>query len=317
METTVLNQKTKKGTHGSQRVKDVKLSNEPSLKTGKEKFDNFFSKEGGLVIGSSCLLTGTSGAGKTTLMMNLMNWMPDVVISLYEREVDAKDVCQQTKNIRPKHNNAYISDRKTCPHFNDYMNEIKTLKPSVIIIDSIQTMALDFTPEMSEEAACNHISKELREYCSDNGAVLFMVGHNLKDGDFAGANTLKQLVDSHLVMEFDKVKNERSISFTKNRKGDVLKLYYAFESTGIEFYTEEEWKELSAEKNGNKLDFINSFAIFANGFISKISPKHENYDEIISEYNAGVKKLKKIEDGNMLSTKLLELVLELSNKYEL
>ena len=317
METTTEKSKSTKKTSGSQKVKDVELSNEPSLKTGKEKFDNFLSNEGGMIIESSCLVSGTSGAGKTTLMFNLMNWMPDVVISLYEREVDSKNVCQQTKNIRPKHGNAYISDRKDCPHFNDYLKELDILKPQVVIIDSIQAVALDFLSEMSEDAACDHISLTLRQWCSDNGATLFMICHNLKDGNFAGANTLKQYVDSHMVMEFDKAKNERTITFTKNRKGGVSTLYYDFEPTGIEFYTEEEWKELSAEKNGNKLDFVNSFAIFANGFISKISPKNENYDEIISEYNTGVKKLKKIEDKDVLSIKLLELVLNLSNKYEL
>jgi predicted ATP-dependent serine protease len=82
----------------SLKVKDVEVSNDPTLKTGNEKFDNWFSGKGGMVLRSSIFVSGTSGAGKSTLMINIMNWLSNVTTCMYEREVEAKDIVEQTLN---------------------------------------------------------------------------------------------------------------------------------------------------------------------------------------------------------------------------
>lgn len=295
----------------SQKIKDVSLSNEPTLKTGNEKFDNWFSSKGGMVKGSSILLSGISGSGKTTLCMNLMNWMPNTVISMYEREVSKNSVCEQTSNIKSKHDNAYIADKKTHPHFNDYFKELDILKPEVIILDSIQAVAMEDFIEMSEEDGLNHISKILREWAEENNAVLILISHNNKDGSFRGTNCLKQMVDAHMIMDYDKKGNFRTITFSKNRKGAINTMYYTFEETGINFFTPEEWDARAEDRN-----FKEKFVDFVNSYIANTNKKGDLYANIKKDYLQGIKSIKKLEDDNEVCKELLNLMLDLSDKYE-
>lgn len=295
----------------SQKVKEVKLSNEPTLMTGNVKFDNWFSKKGGFVKGSSILLSGTSGAGKTSLMINLMSLMPKTIISMYEREVASQSVCEQTSNLKPKHDNAYIADRETHPHFNDYLKELEVLKPEIIIIDSIQAIAMEDFVDISEDDALNHISKVLRNWAEKNNSILILVGHNLKSGDFQGTNCLKQLVDVHMVMEYDKKTNCRTMTFTKNRKGPIDTLYYTFEENGIDFHTTEEWESRTQNKN-----FRESFIKFATSYVSTINTKNEAGEKFVNEYNKALKKINKSDDGDKICSDLLNLLMELSDKFE-
>lgn len=295
----------------SQKVKEVKLSNEPTLKTGNEKFDNWLSNKGGLVKGSSILLSGTSGAGKTTMCINLMNWMPNTIISMYEREVASQSVCEQTSNITPKHGNAYIADKKTHPHFNDYVKELDVLKPEIIILDSIQAVAMEDFTDISEEDALNHISKVLRTWAEENNSIVFIISHNTKGGDFQGTNCLKQMIDAHMIMDFNKKENFRTITFSKNRKGVINTLFYTFEESGIDFFTPEEW-ELRTEKRNFRENFVN----FATNYVSGINTKTESGAKFFTEYTKAIKKINKSNDSNEVCSDLLNLLMELSDKHE-
>jgi len=294
------------------KVKDVVVSNDPTLKTGNEKFDNWFSSRGGMVLRSAIFVSGTSGAGKTTLMVNLMNWLTNTVTCMYEREVEAKDVCEQTSNVKPAHDNAYICDKKSHPHFDDFMNELDILKPKVIIVDSLQAVAMEDFTEMSEEDACNHISQVLRQWVKDNNAVLFVIGHNTKEGEFAGRNTIMQFMDVHIDLVYDKKTNNRTMSFgKKNRKGPMGTLYYTFEEAGIELYTPEEWNARTEDRN-----FKEKFVQFVNNYVGSSNKNNELCINLISEYNKGIKSISKIEDDSEVCKKLLSLMLELSDKFE-
>lgn len=295
----------------SQKVKEVQLSNEPTLKTGNEKFDNWFSKKGGMVKGSSILLSGTSGAGKTSLMLNLMSIMSNTVISMYEREVSLNSVCEQTSNVKPNHANAYIADKKTHPHFNDYVKELDVLKPEIVILDSIQAVAMEDFTSMSEEDALNHISKVLRVWAEENNAVVFLISHNTKSDTYQGTACLKQLVDAHMIMNYDKKLNQRTISFSKNRKGEVKMMFYIFTDSGIEFFTEEEWNSRT-----EKRDFRESFVKFATNYISNVNTNTEEGAKFLEEYNKAIKQINKSANSNKVCSDLLDLLMALSDAHE-
>jgi len=293
----------------SVKMKDVVVSNDPTLKTGNEKFDNWFSSKGGMVLCSSIFVSGTSGAGKTTLMVNIMNWLSNTSTCMYEREVASKDVCEQTENVKPTHDNARICDKKTHPHFNDFMKELEALKPKVVIVDSLQAIAMEDFEDMSEDDACNLISRTLRTWVADNNAVLFVIGHNTKEGEFAGRNTIMQFMDVHLDLVFDKKSNTRTMSFgKKNRKGPMGTLYYIFGDAGIELFTTDEWEAMSGTR-----DFKESFAKFVKAYVSTADKKSESYKQFIEVYNKKVKEIKKIDNPNILCAELLNLMLELTN----
>jgi len=293
---------------------EVKVFNTPTLKTNKKRFDDWFSSDGGIVFGSAIYVSGTSGAGKTTLMVNLMKWLSPNKISMYLREMEGRNVKYQTRNIKMPKGSAYFSDANTCPTFEDYMDELERLKPSVVIVDSLQVIAKEdyaITSKMSEDEANYYVIKTLREWCAKNNSILFLIGHNTKDGNFAGKNTLIQMMDAHIVMEHDKKEECRKIYWgQKNRKGPMGLLYYEFGKDGIEFKTESEWN--TVESNVSYLDIVIAQTENFIKSLDKSNPKVKNF---LKEYKKLGKEIIKIEDDSTFISEYTKLVLDLQNKF--
>lgn len=213
-----------------------------SLKTGKQEFDNWFSRFGGIVLGSSIYVTGTSGGGKSTLLANLMTWLEDHVSAFYSREMLKRHLLDQVRDLTFSEN-AYISDVEDNPTFDSFMQDVYKIKPKVIIIDSLQVIAkedYEMTGLLSEDKACYKIIKELRDYVNANDAILFLIGHNTKDGVFAGANTNMQMIDAHIDIVYDKDTNSRTMSWgQKNRKGPMGTIPFSIKESKIIFDTNE------------------------------------------------------------------------------
>lgn len=297
----------------SERIQDVQISHEPVVKTGDSIVDKWFSREGGIVVGSAIYVSGTSGAGKTTKMVNLMKRLNNHVSSMYLREMESRHVKYQTSNIQFDHNNAYVCDASQCPTFEDYMKELESLKPKFVFVDSLQVIALeDYALKgiMTEESACYHIIKTLREWCSKNSATLFLIGHNTKDGNFAGRNTIIQMMDAHIEMVHDKKTNSRTMSWgQKNRKGPMGTLYYIFGEAGMEFFTEEMWN-----LRVQPVNFQENFITFVKNYIEKLNPQNETHAKLLEEYKKEAKFIKKLDDTSVCIA-AFELLMKLSAKY--
>jgi len=225
----------------SKNYSEIEIEVESSIKTGNELVDNFWSRNGGLVYKTAIFLTGTSGAGKTTFAVNLQKVLNKYKTILYSREMSASSVKDQTKTLNINHKNAYICDNKSCPKFEDFLIELDEVKPTIIIVDSLQVIAKEDYPNNSEDETHFMIIQKLRRWIEDNNAILIMVGHNTKDGEFRGANTIMQMFDAHLEMVHHKKENIRTIAWgQKNRKGPLGMLYYEINDNGITFASKEE-----------------------------------------------------------------------------
>jgi predicted ATP-dependent serine protease len=260
---------------------------EPTIKTGFEVFDNWFSKNGGIVIGSSIYVSGTSGAGKTTLMLNILSWIKDEISVFYSREMTKEQILNQVGNLNFS-DKVFISDKYDCQNFDSFMNEIETLRPKIIIIDSLQFIAKEdyaMLDIMSEEKACYEIIKRLREYLNKNKSILFLIGHNTKDGNFAGVNTIIQSVDAHIDMVYEKKENSRTMSWgVKNRNGEMGSIPYFIKDGNIFFENKENNKNI---KNYDKI--IKETVCFLEEKIETIK-----YNSLGEEINKDlIKKLKK------------------------
>jgi len=295
--------------------KDVKVINEPAIMTGIENFDKFFSKNGGMVLTSTILLTGTSGAGKTTLAVNLQKLFKDITTSLYAREMPESAIKEQTAGLKIQHENAFISDTDSCPTFEEYLEFIYELKPKVVIADSLQVIAREDYPNMSEEDAAYEIIDKLRDYGKKNNAVVFIVGHVTKGNEFRGANTIMQMVDAHLEMIHNKRFDFRTIAWgNKNRKGPAGMLYYLIEDDGIQFFTEDEW-----DVQKNNIDINNFIVDSVKSYVLSLNRGHENYKAFKEDYNLAVKEIAKNKDLTEIgmACAYVKLVDELVNKHGL
>ena len=94
------------------------------------------------------------------------------------------------------------------------------MKPSLVIIDSIQTVTL---PEM--ESAAGSISQvresaaRLRELAKTSGITVFLIGHVTKEGTIAGPRVLEHIVDTVLYLEGEHFQSYRLLRSVKNRYG--------------------------------------------------------------------------------------------------
>jgi hypothetical protein len=198
------------------------------------------------------------------------------------------------------------------------MEELDVIKPKVIIVDSLQAVAQEDFPELSEDAACLYIVNKLRNWIDENNAVLFLVGHVTKEDTFAGRNTIMQYMDGHIEMIFHKKENYRTISWgQKNRKGPMGTLYYGFGEEGIDIYTENEWKIKVGENRCVLNDIMDTIQSYLNT-VDKDSP---NYKEFKKEFNRMAKVLEKEYEshGNdmLFVSQMIELIKGLSDEFSL
>lgn len=286
---------------------------DPTIKTGQEKFDIFCSRDIGQVLGTITLVTGTSGAGKTTLMINLMQWYQNYSTSMYLREMKAHRIKNQTRGVL-NNLNALISDQSTLPTFDDYMAYLDEIKPTVVFVDSLQCIANEDFPNMPSESACDYIRIKLTKWAQDNNAVVFLIGHNTKDDKFAGKNEHMQMVDAHLVMERDRKTKLRSMYWgEKNRNGGPdTPLYYEIHDGKIIFFTEEEYYE-KLNPTATQVPFMDAVAKLLKLYESAGS-KNTNFATELKESKKLVKQ--KTGDASVLVASEMIIVLNnLINKY--
>jgi len=260
---------------------DVQTIDIPSVTLGNEKLDELFSAQGGIEWANLIFLTGTSGAGKTTFCKKIQTLITEHVSVFYSREMLSSLVKKQTSRMDIGHRNAYIADSLDYPHFNDFMSMIESrCDVKILILDSIQRIASDFTSSMSMEAAMRHIYVRLMDWKDKNNGIVILIGQVTKDGDFQGANFLKHDADAHIEMVFDKTKGTRTIETTKNRMGKLDKLYYEFvdSSETLKFYSSDEY-----ELKGKQFSFDESINILIKSYLNTLDKKGDKYKNFLKE----------------------------------
>ena len=211
-------------------LNDIEEVKEERIKTGISEFDNLLG--GGIVKGSLSLIGGAPGIGKSTLLLQIVKNLGDKDISvlyvsgeesLSQIKIRANRVGKFKDNVRFLSSNNMDSVLATV---------IKT-KPDVLIIDSIQTMALNLEDKVpgsiTQVRAC---TQGIFRVCKDYNISSFIVGHITKEGTVAGPKLLEHIVDVVLYFEDDQLKNLRILRCNKNRFGSLDTLA-VFEMTSL------------------------------------------------------------------------------------
>ncbi len=177
---------------------------------------------GGIMKGSSILLGGEPGIGKSTLMVQLSGSMKTGGKILYvSGEESAKQIKMRADRVGVTGESVELLIETELELLLETMD---TIHPSVVILDSIQTV-------VSEEAGkvpgtvnqikyCGH---ELISWCKEQNSALFFVAHVTKEGVIAGPKVLEHMVDT--VLYFDHMESGlRVIRAVKNRFGSIDEL---------------------------------------------------------------------------------------------
>ena len=172
---------------------------------------------GGILMGSVSLLAGQPGMGKSTLLMQLCATIARTHDVLY---VSGEESAGQVK-LRAVRLGAE-SDRLSFAASTsaDIAKTIETGKFDLVIVDSIQTLAMDEISSapgtVSQVTNCGNLI--IRAAKATDTAVI-IVGHVTKDGTLAGPKVLEHLVDVVLNFEGDRYGGFKTIRAVKNRFG--------------------------------------------------------------------------------------------------
>jgi len=179
---------------------------------------------GGIVPGSIVLVGGDPGIGKSTLMLQMALEMADQQKLLYvsgeesERQIKMRALRLQNGNKKPDLPNDLLLVTET--NLETIFNHVRETAPSLLVIDSIQTMYLS---EMDSSAGSvsqvRECSSQLRELAKSSGISVFIIGHVTKEGTIAGPRVLEHIVDTVLYLEGDRFQAYRLLRSVKNRFG--------------------------------------------------------------------------------------------------
>jgi DNA repair protein RadA/Sms len=184
---------------------------------------------GGIVPGSITLIAGEPGIGKSTLFLQIGLLLKDITILYVSGEESDQQIKMRADRLKIQNDQFYLlTETSTQTIF----QEIKKLKPQLVIVDSIQTIQspyIDSSPgsisQIRESAA------EFQRFAKETNIPVFLIGHITKDGAIAGPKILEHMVDTVLQFEGDRHYTYRILRTIKNRFGGTAELGI-YEMTG-------------------------------------------------------------------------------------
>ncbi len=175
---------------------------------------------GGILMGSVSLLAGQPGIGKSTLLMQISAEVAKKHNVLYiSGEESAGQVKLRAERLGAKSERLNFAASTSG---NDIAKTIEMGEFDLVIIDSIQTLAMDEISSapgtVSQVTNCGNLI--IRAAKATDTAVV-IVGHVTKDGTLAGPKVLEHLVDVVLNFEGDRYGGFKTVRAIKNRFGST------------------------------------------------------------------------------------------------
>jgi DNA repair protein RadA/Sms len=201
----------------------------PRKKTGILEFDRVAG--GGLVPGSTVLIGGDPGIGKSTLLLQAVAGLAKNSRCVYISGEEAIDQVR-LRATRLGVEKASVS-LASATHVGDIMATLDVDDPpDVVVIDSIQTMyvtAFDSAPGSVGQVRAS--AQELIRLAKRRNIAILFVGHVTKDGTIAGPRVLEHMVDTVMYFEGERGHHFRILRAVKNRFGPTDEIG-VFEMTG-------------------------------------------------------------------------------------
>jgi DNA repair protein RadA/Sms len=190
--------------------------------TGISELDRVLG--GGIVPGAVILLAGEPGVGKSTLLLEVAYRCaeksvrdqsgPALYITGEESAGQVRLRAERTNNI---HDSLYVAAESD---LSVLLGHVDAIKPSLLIVDSIQTMSTTAVDGVSGGVTqVRAVASGLVALAKERNLPVVLVGHVTKDGSVAGPRLLEHIVDVVLQFEGDRHSTLRLVRGIKNRFG--------------------------------------------------------------------------------------------------
>lgn len=214
------------------------------VKTGLDYIDGALGGQG-FTPSSVILFTGTPGAGKTTMMLSTCAAMAkNGAIAVFNT---GEESLFQVKMVaeRLKLNEGFLVGEETSvPDLLEKCNALREANPGktfFLAIDSLQTLNDGKYGDGTNSRTPERSLSLLTDWAKETNSIVMVIGQVGKNGQFAGRNVLKHMVDG--MLELSLVTDEKSELFgcrqletSKNRFGSSA-IQYFLDFNGNRFRT--------------------------------------------------------------------------------
>lgn len=207
----------------------IESQDDVRLPSGVPEFDRVLG--GGIVPGSLILIGGEPGIGKSTLLAQVADKLSasGAKVLYISGEESERQIKLRGERLGIRAENLFLLGET---NLENVLHEIERMKPSAVIVDSIQTVFsgnLESAPGSVSQV--REVAGQFLFYAKNTGTPVFLIGHVTKEGSIAGPKALEHIVDTVLYFEGERHHNHRIIRASKNRFGAANEVGI-FEMTG-------------------------------------------------------------------------------------
>lgn len=177
---------------------------------------------GGLVPGALVLIGGEPGIGKSTLVLQNTLSIKSRRVLYVSGEESERQIKMRADRLGKLTDSVLIVCETSLEAI---MQHIADVKPQLVVIDSIQTIASETIDSVAGSVSqVRECSAQLLRYAKLSGVPVMIIGHINKEGSIAGPKVLEHIVDTVLQFEGDRQHIYRILRPIKNRFGSISEL---------------------------------------------------------------------------------------------
>ncbi len=211
-----------KGTHSFAEPVPLHLApdgDEERISTGIEELDRVLG--GGVVPGSVVLIGGEPGIGKSTLLLHLLAAIADGgrKVLYVSGEESPRQIKMRARRLGAIHPDEFLATENRVEQI---IAMTTTMKPSLLAVDSIQTLICEeLASSPGSVTQVRESAYKLLGMAKKENIPVVLVGHVTKEGAIAGPKVLEHMVDTVLYFEGDRSHAFRILRTVKNRFGST------------------------------------------------------------------------------------------------